>query len=182
MIMKTKRRRRASRPKYSLAEVAKRLPLPSRDSANPPPPPPPLNLPTRLTTGKFFVGPDYHGCINTGHAPAILKSSALAKYPALSRGYVFAVGPVLFVEDAIKALMFDRVPEGQAYYERDHDRRYRVRFFKTYAAAKKEFSSLVAARVAANAQVRAEEQALRQQARSSNPEVALEAIVALADY
>lgn len=146
------------------------------------PPARPTELPTRLTTGKFFVGPDFHGCINTGHAPAILKSSALAKYPTLSRGYVFAVGPVLFVEDAIKALMYDRVPKGQAYYERDHDRRYRVRFFKTYAAAKKHFLILVAAMVSANALVRAKEQALRQQARSSNPEVALEAIVALADY
>jgi hypothetical protein len=135
----------------------------------------PVTIPTRLPKGRILLGPDFYGCINTGMAPALLKSKALANFPTLSRGYRFAVGPHLFVEQAVKALMFDRVKAGRGYYEFDGRR---VVFCKTYATAKKRFAALVEQAEAVNAKVRAEHLAVKTRAKAGD----LQAVVDLIDY
>lgn len=137
-------------------------------------------LPTRLTLGRYVLGPDFHGCINTGTAPAMLKARVLApntRWASLTRGFRFAVGPHVYVEDAITALLYDRI-DGKTYYERKGHNNSRVRFFKTYASAKKYFATLVAEAEKTNARVRAEEQALRKRAVKGD----LNAALGLMDY
>lgn len=142
----------------------------------------PIVLPKRLPLGKFIIGPDFHGCINTGTAPALLYSRVLRRWPILSRGYRFAVGPHVYVENAISALTSGLVPSGRAYHEQRRARgeidtkRTRVRFFKTAAGAKKHFADLVAAAEAVNANVRAKEDALRRKAAKGNIGAAIELI------
>ena len=132
-------------------------------------------LPDRLQTGRFYLGPDFHGCVNTGHAPAILKCRLFHEHPALARGFRFVVGPHLYCEEAAKALAFDHVPQGRTYYEPRgaNSKRYRVRFFKTAAAAKKHFAMLVREAETVNARVRAEERTLRRKAHAGDIGAAL---------
>ena len=125
----------------------------------------PVTIPTRLPKGRILLGPDFYGCINTGMAPALLKSGALAKFPTLSRGYRFAVGPHLFVEQAVKALMFGQVKKGRGYYEFSGRR---VTFCKTYATAKRRFTALVTEAESVNAKVRAEHIALKTRAKAGD--------------
>jgi hypothetical protein len=135
----------------------------------------PMTIPHRMPKGRILLGPDFYGCINTGMAPALLKSKALADYPTLSRGFRFAVGPHLFVEQAVKALMFNQVKQGRGYYEFDGRR---VTFCRTYATAKRRFAVLVSAAEAANAEARAEHNALRASAKTGY----LQAVLGLMNY
>lgn len=96
------------------------------------------SLPQRMPLGTMFLGPDYYGCIGTGLRPAILKSSFLRDHES---GYRFAIGPEIFVQDAVARLVRGRVPRGQAFVEFDEGRR-RVTFCKTYVTAKTRFRFL----------------------------------------
>ena len=134
-------------------------------------------LPQRLTLGRYVLGPDFHGCINTGMAPAMLKSTVLHKHPSLARGFQFAVGPQIQVEPAVRDLVFGKIPDGQSYHQPPKlGRHHRVRFFKTYASARKHFQSLVQAAEEQNAKVRAEEQTLRRRAATGDIGAAMELI------
>lgn len=96
-----------------------------------------MNLPKRLPVGKGYQGPDYYGCCNTGHAPVILNSRELAEWSALNpRGYRFAVGDSLWVDDAVMAMLRGKVA-GATW---EHGTMATVRFFKTYKAAQKYFA------------------------------------------
>ena len=108
------------------------------------------NLPVRLPLGRVFTGPDFYGCFNTGMAPSILKSKLLNLYDrrGLVKGYKFAVGPWLFLEDAIRDMTRGRV-KGASW---SRGERYKIRFFKTSKGAKKYFSELVAKAEAVNRQ------------------------------
>ena len=93
-------------------------------------------FPTRLGWGKGFRGPDYPGCINSGAAPAMLKSRLADRY----LGKSFMVGGEMAVRygqtECISAAMNGK---------RTRDmKRFNVRFFKTYAGAKKHFLKLLA--------------------------------------
>jgi len=134
-----------------------------------------MELPQRLGKGRGVRGPDHYGCCNTGLAPAIMKSQALCNDPKLSNGYKFVVGPELFVDDAIRAMYTGKV-SGRTW--RDHTRRYVVRFFKNYKAAKKAFQSLVDTITQENNETRDKHVALKKAASEGNPQAALD----LLDY
>ena len=83
-------------------------------------------------------------------APSILKSKLLNLYDrrGLVRGYKFAVGPWLFLEDAIRDMTRGRV-KGASW---SRGKRYKIRFFKTSKGAKKYFRELCEAAEAVNRQ------------------------------
>jgi len=130
------------------------------------------SLPLRMGMGKNIVGPDYSGCCNTGMAPAIVKSALLNEYKSMSKGYKFVVGPELYVREAAVALLGGRLGKHKARYTRDWGRIV-VRFFKTYASAKKYFMTLVNGIVAENEQQRQEHQRLREAASKGDVAAAL---------
>jgi hypothetical protein len=131
-------------------------------------------LPVRLPLGKFFVGPDFYGCINTGMAPAILKSRLLKSYDRLGlvKGFKFAVGPGLFVEDAIKDMTRGRV-KGSTW---KRSGRYTVKFFKTSKGAKAYFSRLVEKAVEVNRQEAETHRGLRAAAAAGDVQAAADLI------
>jgi len=90
-----------------------------------------FNFPTRLSAGKGIVGPDWPGCINSGTAPVVMKSKLAAKY----LGKPFVAGGVYPVKwDLAKC-----ISAAMAGRRTDDMKRFKVRFFKTYAAAKRHF-------------------------------------------
>ena len=96
---------------------------------------PAFKFPTRLALNKGVVGPDHPGCINSGFAPAMLKSehaSAVLGKPLIVGGsYV------------IKYARFESVLAASRGKRTEDMKQYKVRFFKTYAAAKKHFLKLM---------------------------------------
>lgn len=100
-----------------------------------------MTFPTRIAKGKLLLGPEYHGCVNTGMRPALLHSRFLAEHPRSSRGYRFVIGPELFVQEAVTRLVMGKVPPGQAFVESALGD-WRVTFAKTYATAKKRLAFL----------------------------------------
>ncbi len=137
-----------------------------------------MKMPSRMTTGRDLEGPDYYGCVNSGMAPAILKSKALADYGrlGLARGFKFAVGPQLFIQDAINDVIRGRMKKG-ATWTRDGGH-YKVRLFKTYKAAKAYFEKLVAEVIAINAAEQVKHRELLRKAKAGD----VQAVLALADY
>lgn len=136
-----------------------------------------MQLPTRLAAGKMFIGPDHYGCMNTGLAPTLLHSKFLHDHPSAGRGYRFAIGPEVFVQEAVRKLVLGKVPPGQAYAE-FNDGRDRVTFAKTYATAKRRFGFLVDEITKANAKVRATHLRLRRRAAKGD----MKAVMSLMDY
>ena len=135
-----------------------------------------MNMPSRMKTGRYIVGPDFYGCSNTGMAPAILKSKALANYGrlGLARGFKFAVGPMLFIEDAINNVVRGRMKKGATANFGQH----KVRLFKTYKAAKAYFEKLVAAAIATNVAEQVKHRELLRKAKAGDQQ----AVRDLADY
>lgn len=97
------------------------------------------NLPRRLGANHYLKGPDHYGCMNSGLAPVIMKSRDMCKFPKLAREFKFLVGPEVLTDDALRALMIHHTVKGRTYKRG----RQVIRFFKTYKAAKREFTKLV---------------------------------------
>lgn len=123
-----------------------------------------IEMPRRLGLGKGIRGPEFAGCCNTGHSPVIVKNESLVKY---TEGYQFIVGPQMDVQEPMgirhMRVMLDLNPGeakrwarsnnvtlGKAKAVVDGGRR-TVRFFKTYASAKRYFRAECAKIDAANA-------------------------------
>jgi len=126
-----------------------------------------MDLPTRLTLGKYYIGPDHYGCFNTGLAPAILKSRLLYKW--CKSQHLFAVGPQLFIDDAISDLLHHRPRHfrgTKATWIRE--KRYKVRFFRTSKAAKRYFLTLVMTAIEKNKQERSTHKALIEKAKAGD--------------
>lgn len=139
-----------------------------------------MNMPSRMTMGRYLVGPDHYGCSNTGLAPAILKSNALAssgRLDGLARGFKFAVGPQLFIGEAISAMVRGRMPKGGT-WKHGTVVKSNVRFFKTYKAAKAYFEKLVAAAIATNVAEQVRHRELLRKAKAGDQQAVLD----LADY
>jgi hypothetical protein len=113
-------------------------------------------FPPRLAKGKIFVGPEYYGCVNTGMRPAILHSKFMEDHPSMVRGYRFAVGPELWVQEAVRRLVLGKVPAGQGFVESALGD-WRVTFCKTYATAKTRLEFLAKEIVTWNKQQRAKD-------------------------
>ena len=94
-----------------------------------------FTFPTRLPMNKGFSGPDFPGCINSGFAPALLKSKSAATY----LGKPFMVGGSF----AVKFSQTDCILSVMRGKRTKEMKRYKVRFFKTYSAAKKYFLKLM---------------------------------------
>ncbi len=135
------------------------------------------SLPLKMKAGQILLGPDFYGCINTGIAPAILHSRILKEYPRLNRGYRFVVGEQMYVEQAAKDLLFDRVPKTQAYIEYEDGRR-SAKFFRTYKAAKNHFLFLSAEAEKRNKKIRAEHESTKARAAKGD----MQAVADLIDY
>ena len=129
----------------------------------------------RLAPGRMVVGPDHYGCCNTGMAPALFRSKFLHDH--FRYRYKFAIGPEVFVEAAVRMLVFDKVPPGQAFVEFNGGRD-RVTFAVTYKTARKRFDFLVAEITVANAAARAKHMALRTRAKAGD----MAAVLGLVDY
>ncbi len=138
-----------------------------------------MNMPSRMTTGRYIVGPDHYGCSNTGMAPAILKSNALASYGrlGLARGFKFAVGPQILIGEAISALVRGRMKKG-ATWKHGTITMSRVRFFKTYKAAKAYFEKKVTEAIAVNVAEQVRHRELLRKAKAGDQQAVLD----LADY
>jgi len=94
-----------------------------------------ISFPSRLGFNKGFMGPDFPGCINSGHAPALLKSKNAAVY--LDKP--FMVGGSF----AIKYSQTECISSAMKGKKTEDMKRFKVRFFKTYSAAKKYFLKLM---------------------------------------
>lgn len=128
------------------------------------------NLPRRLGANHYLRGPDHYGCSNSGLAPVIMKSKDMWKFPNLARGFKFLVGPEAFTDDALRALMIHRKVKGRT-YKRD---RHVIRFFKTYRAAKREFTKLVTDIWRDNDAARRTHAKLRDKARAGDQQAVLD--------
>ncbi|KKN66363.1 hypothetical protein LCGC14_0471840 [marine sediment metagenome] len=137
-----------------------------------------MNMPSRMTTGRYLVGPDFYGCSNTGMAPAILKSNALASYGrlGLARGLKFAVGPQVYIADAISDVVRGRMKKGATWT--NNNGLHKVRLFKTYKAAKAYFEKLVAAAIATNVAEQVRHRELLRKAKAGDQQAVLD----LANY
>lgn len=93
------------------------------------------SFPSRLGWNKGFVGSDFPGCINSGHAPAMIKCKSSAKY----LGKPFMVGGSF----AIRYSRCECISAAMRGKKTDDMKRFKVRFFKTYAGAKKHFLKLM---------------------------------------
>lgn len=100
-----------------------------------------VTLPRTLKPGRFYIGPDFYGCCNTGTAPAILKSRHVAR---------FFVGPELAIESAVYAVLADKAKQ---VFVSGRDK---VFIFKTAANAKAKFAELVKAACERNRQIAAD--------------------------
>jgi len=98
------------------------------------------SLPSRLKDNQYLKGPDHYGCINTGFAPILMKSKDMRKFPDLAKGFKFLVGPDMFSQDALRALMIHHKVKGRTY---TRNGRYKVKFYKKYKSAKAEFTRQV---------------------------------------
>jgi hypothetical protein len=136
----------------------------------------PVKMPHRMPLGQMIIGPDFYGCINTGLAPTLLHSRALSVSSTAFRGFRFVIGPRLYVERGVLALIQNKVPSGRAYMEFDGNRR--VTFAKTYATAKRRFAALVEAQEVANRAESTKHQRLLKKARTGDQQ----AVVDLIDY
>jgi hypothetical protein len=137
-----------------------------------------MNMPSRMTMGRYIVGPDHYGCSNTGLAPAILKSNALASYGrlGLARGFKFAVGPQLLIAAAISNVVRGRMKKGATWT--DSNGLHKVRLFKTYKAAKAYFEKLVAESIATNVAEQVRHRELLRKAKAGDQQAVLD----LAEY
>jgi len=91
-----------------------------------------------LKLGQGICGPEFRGCVNSGVRPAILKSKKLKVWGSrLGRPARYAVGPELYLHDAIQAYLINsnikRVWKSGSQ---------EVRFFKTSASARRYFKEL----------------------------------------
>lgn len=98
------------------------------------------SLPSRMRDNQYLKGPDHYGCVNSGLAPILMKSRDMRKYPDLAKGFKFLVGPDMFSQDALRALMINQEVSGRTYTK---DGRYKVKFYKKYKSAKVEFTRQV---------------------------------------
>lgn len=137
-----------------------------------------MRMPKRMIAGRYLLGPDFYRCSNTGTAPAILKSKALANYGrlGLARGFKFVVGSQIYIEEAISAVVRGRMPTGATWTSDSNQRK--VRFFKTYKAAKVAFEKLVDEAVAVNRAEKMKHQNLMSKARAGD----MQAVLDLANY
>ena len=133
---------------------------------------PVFTFPTRLAMNKGVVGPDFPGCINSGHAPALLKSKNAATYI----GKPFMVGGAF----AVKYSQTDCILAAMRGKRTEEMKRFKVRFFKTYAAAKKYFLKLMEPISAQREEARAAVQALKA-AKPGTPEY-MSALLNANDY
>lgn len=133
-----------------------------------------MNMPSRMKTGLYIVGPDFYGCSNTGMAPAILKSRALQSWlnVPVARGFKFAVGPQIYIEDAIKALLHGRMKKGATWTNSNGI--HKVRLFKTYKAAKPYFEKIVAAAIATNVAEQVRHRELLRKAKAGDQQAVLD--------
>ena len=93
-----------------------------------------MDFPKRLKTDKGMVGRDFPGCISSGHATAIMKSSSAAKY--LDKPFV--VGGVFAIQFNLTDIIIGEM-RGKKHPDA---KRFKVRFFKTYKGAKAHFNRL----------------------------------------
>lgn len=130
------------------------------------------SFPSRLGWDKGCVGPDFSGCVNSGHAPVILKSRSAATY--LDKP--FMVGGSFMLKyarvECISAAMKGKRTEDM--------KRYKVRFFKTYAGAKKHFLKLMEPVKQDHAEAR-KARAKLAEAKEGTPEY-MNALLGAADY
>ena len=127
-------------------------------------------IPARLPLGKFVIGPDHYGCMNTGLAPGLLKSRKFKAYGNLVDNYKFAVGPQLFIEDAISAKCFGK-STGKTFHKVDNH--YIVKFFKTAKPAKAYFEKLCQVIIESNQESRKDHQANIDKAKKGDMQAAL---------
>jgi len=130
------------------------------------------DFPTRLGWGKGFRGPDYPGCINSGAAPAILKSRTADRF----LGKPFVVGG----EFCLRYAMYECVSAAMAGRKTRDMKRFKVRFFKTYSGAKSYFLTLLADIVSEREKARAAVAAVKA-AKPGSPEQ-VNALLAASDY
>ena len=125
-----------------------------------------IRFPTRLGFGKGFVGADFPGCVNSGFAPALFKSKLADRI----LGKPFIVGG----EHEVRFEGRKNIAKAELGEKTE------VKFYKTYASAKKEFSRL-------SEKVRGEHESARKaretvrKATPGTPEH-LEAVLNAADY
>lgn len=128
------------------------------------------SLPSRMKDNQYFRGPDHYGCCSTGLAPVLMKSRDMRRYPDLARGFKFLVGPEVFTDDALRALMIHRKVKGRT-YKRD---RHTVKFYKAYKSAKAEFTRQVRAIQEANEQAAKKHRELRARAQAGDMQAVAE--------
>ena len=89
-------------------------------------------LPRRMAWGQGICGPDFPGCINSGREHSIWKSHAAEKYVGKPFVVCFKMGWSIMKQEVLCEML--------ARGKRPTCKEYRVRFFKTYAAARREFT------------------------------------------
>ena len=106
---------------------------------------------TKFTPGRYVVGPDAHGCFNTGHAPCILRLRCA--------GYVLLVG--------YEGDLLDRVVRRKAYWAALSNKRTtqgmwgKIYIYRTRRPAVARYDAMVEVQVEANKATRAKIRALR---------------------
>ena len=88
-------------------------------------------LPTKMPLGKMFTGPDYPGCINSGHAPLICKSKIALQW--LGKSFVVCD------DFAWRFMKHETICELMSGEAGENVKRYHVKLYKTYAPAKADF-------------------------------------------
>jgi len=130
------------------------------------------NPPSRLRLGQKCIGPDHYGCMNTGLAPAMLHSRWLHEHPLSNRGFLYVIGPDIYLQQAAKMLISGAVPADHSFVE--FSDKIRVTFARTYDVAKERFAFLVNEITEQNARIRARHQAVRSKALTGDMQAALD--------
>ncbi len=101
-----------------------------------------VDVPNRLELGKIYCGPEFHGCSNSGRRVGLMRSATFKRCVDLADGYRYAVGSVMWLEDAVKARVGinGAVPSGRLWRHRGSDSV--VYFFKIARSAKQKFRLL----------------------------------------
>ena len=96
-----------------------------------------VQMPMRLSWGKGVRGPDFAGCCNSGMAPTILKSREIFRY---CDGKAFIVGPSVHIQYGTYEVALSYMRGNfKKFFVKGQSSLRKVRMFKTYAAAKKDF-------------------------------------------
>ena len=130
----------------------------------------------RLWLGQKLVGPDHYGCMNTGLAPAMLRSRWLHEHPLSNRGFRYVIGPDIYLQQAAKMLTSGAVRADESFVE--FSDKIRVTFARKYETAKRRYAFLVKEITANNERLRSLHLATREKARAGD----MQAVADLGDF